>query len=164
MERGKILVAEHQGAWVVKMIGDVRMNLCTTIESCLNQMFSDAEFKSVVIDLTETQGIDSTSLGLLAKLSMKTQDRLGVVPTLISTNDDVTRILLSMGFKDKVFIIVSDYPAPDSEGLAELPEQACSEQSAKERVLEAHRILMDLNENNRDQFKDLVCALETGSC
>jgi len=163
MEVGRILVAEHDGAWVVKFLGDVRMTLCTTIEGCLNKMFSQADFESVVIDLTETQGIDSTSLGLLAKLSMKTKDRIGKIPTLVSTNDDVTRILLSMGFKDRVFVIVSDAPGDVAE-LYELPAQPCSEQSAHDRVLEAHQILMNLNDENRHQFKDLVCALEEGRC
>lgn len=163
MSTAKILVAEATGAWVVKFVGDIRMPLCTTIEGCLTDMFSDASFQSVVIDLTDTQGIDSTSLGLLAKISLKTQNRLGDVPVLVSTNDDVTRILLSMGFKDKVFIISSE-PLGSALQYVQVNERPCSENGARDKVLEAHKILMDLNDNNKEQFKDLVQALETSSC
>ncbi len=159
MDSGKILVAQSDGAWVVKFAGDIRMPLCTTIEGCLNDMFRDASFQSVVIDLTETHGIDSTSLGLLAKISLKTQDRINDVPTLVSTNDDVTRVLLSMGFKDKVFVISSE-PLGSTLNYAEVEELPCSEIKARDKVIEAHRILMDLNESNHEKFQDLVEALE----
>jgi hypothetical protein len=33
----------------------------------------------------------------------------------------------------------------------------------RQRVLDAHRTLMDLNEQNRESFRDLVTALETGA-
>ena len=157
---GRILVAEHHGAWVLKLVGDVRMTLCNTIEDCLSRMFADASFKSVVVDLTETECIDSTSLGLLAKISIKTKQRIGDVPTLISTNDDVTRVLLSMGFKDQVFVIASSYGLEDYQ-LAEVAPLECNEKTAEQRVIEAHKILMDLNEHNRNEFKDLVSALES---
>lgn len=162
MNLGRILVAEYKGAWVVKFTGDIRMTLCTTIEACLDDMFSDATFQSVVIDLTETQGIDSTSLGLLAKLSIKTKERIGVVPTIVSTNEDVTRVLLSMGFKDRVFSIVTEAldDLPKLTILEELPAQNCDEKDAQQKVLEAHKILMYLNNDNREKFQDLVAALE----
>ncbi|WP_044617527.1 STAS domain-containing protein [Gynuella sunshinyii] len=156
---GRILVAEHCGTWVLKLVGDVRMTLCNTIEDCLSRMYTDASFRSVVVDLTETECIDSTSLGLLAKISIKTKQRIGHIPTLISTNDDVTRILLSMGFKDQVFVIAASYQQEDYH-LAEVSPVECTEKSAEQRVIEAHKILMDLNDHNRSQFKDLVYALE----
>lgn len=71
MAAGRVLVAMHQEAWVVKMVGDVRMTLCNTIDYCLQKMFDDSKFQTVIVDLTETEGIDSTSLGLLAKLSIR---------------------------------------------------------------------------------------------
>ena len=85
MAAGRVLVAMHQEAWVVKMVGDVRMTLCNTIDYCLQKMFDDSKFQTVIVDLTETEGIDSTSLGLLAKLSIRTKQRLHKVPTIVST-------------------------------------------------------------------------------
>ena len=49
------------------------------------------------------------------------------------------------------------------EGSAELQELEVmqeSEERVRERVLDAHRALMDLNENNREAFRDLVRSLE----
>jgi len=112
-----------------------------------------------VIDLTETEGIDSTSLGLLAKLSILSKQKVGFLPTLVSNHDDMNRLLQSMGF-DQVFNIVPE-TTPTCAELQDLPGQILSEDKVKKKVLEAHHILMQLNENNREAFRDLVSALES---
>ncbi|MDA1075101.1 MAG: STAS domain-containing protein [Proteobacteria bacterium] len=156
---GRILVASHEGIYVIKFVGDVRVTLCVAVEGFLDRMFRDQNFQSVLVDLSETQGIDSTSLGLLAKLSIQTVKRFGYLPTLISTSPDITRILLSMGFED-VFNIVTT-PLRSAEQLGELPISTnLDEGVVRSKVIEAHQLLMNMNENNRLIFKDLVKDLQ----
>ena len=155
---GRILVASHDGVYVIVFEGDVRLTLCTTVDEYLEKMFQDSGFRSVIVDLSGTDNIDSTSLGLLAKLSIQADKRFSFRPTLISTRRDITRILLSMGF-DEVFDLVEE-PLEHHEQLAELPELIASEEDVRQRVLDAHRMLMSMNETNRDTFHDLVAALE----
>lgn len=161
MEPGRILVGDHDGIYVLKFTGDVRVNLCATVDSFLRQLLNRDDFRAVIVDLSQTEGIDSTSLGLLARLSIETQRRFGFVPTLVSTRPDITRLLTTMGFGD-VFHIV-EQPLTDVEQLGELPELESDEDSVRERVLEAHRVLMSLNDRNRENFQDLVTALEAES-
>ncbi|PRB82277.1 anti-sigma factor antagonist RssC [Pseudomonas sp. MYb185] len=159
MTTGRIQFAESEGTFVLKFIGDVRLTLCAALDAYIEKIFSALSFKSIVIDLTETDNIDSTSLGLLAKLSILSKERVGLLPTLVSTHEDLNRLLQSMGF-DQIFNIVAESTPTDAE-LQELPGQLLSEDQVKDRVLEAHRILMDLNEHNRTAFTDLVSTLES---
>jgi len=156
--RGRILVGDHKGVYVLLFQGDVRLTLCTAVDSFLNRMFEDAGFRSVVVDLGQTESIDSTSLGLLAKLSIQAGQRFGHRPTLVSTRPDITRVLVTTGLDD-VFNLV-DQPLQHDEQLGELPCRAASENEMRARVLEAHRFLMDMNESNRAAFQDLVITLE----
>jgi anti-anti-sigma factor len=156
--RGKIMVGDHDGVYVLLFQGDVRLTLCTAVDAFLDRMFQDVGFKSVLVDLGETQSIDSTSLGLLAKLSIQADRRFGYRPTLISTQPDITRVLVTMGLDD-VFNLVQE-PLVHDDQLGELPCQAATELEIRERVLEAHRILMDMNEANHAAFHDLVSTLE----
>ena len=155
---GRILVGEHDGVYLIVFEGDVRLTLCTAVDVYLEKMFQDENFKSVLVDLSKTENIDSTSLGLLAKLSIQADKRFHYRPTLISTRPDITRILLSMGF-DEVFNLV-ETPLEHSEQLAELPRMESSEEGMRQRVLDAHRTLMSMNETNRETFRDLVETLE----
>lgn len=155
---GRILVGHHDGVYVILFEGDVRLTLCTAVDEYMDKMFRDPGFRSVVVDLSRTESIDSTSLGLLAKLSIQSQKRFNFRPTLVSTRRDITRILFSMGFDD-VFNIVEE-PLEHTEQLGELPQMEADQEQVRQRVLDAHRVLMSMNDANREAFHDLVATLE----
>lgn len=158
MLSGRILYAVHDGTYVIKFAGDVRVPLCASLEGFLDRMFSDPALQAVLIDLTKTVAIDSTALGLIAKIAVFLRQRLDKKPVILSTNPDVNRILGSMGF-DRVFLILEKEPAPDA-SLDELPFSEPSQQELTRHVIDAHRVLMGLNEKNTATFRDLVAALE----
>ena len=155
---GKIQFAEQSGTFVLKFVGEVRLTLCSALDATIEKIFAALNFTAIIIDLTEAQSVDSTTLGLRAKLSILSRQKVGLLPTVVTTNPDITRVLQSMGF-DQVFNIV-DTPLPCPDCLADLPSQDQSEEVVKAKVLEAHRILMGLNDSNREAFHDLVSALE----
>ena len=158
MSSGKIKFAEQDQTFVLKCIGEVRLNFCAVLNETIEQTIATGNSKAIIIDLTEVTSIDSTTLGLLAKLSILSRKSFGMLPTLASTNPDISQQLDAMGFA-QVFNIVHT-PAPCPECLNDLPDQPQSEEVVRERVLEAHRILMELNESNRTAFRDLVSILE----
>ena len=156
---GKIQFAESEGTYVLKLIGEVRLTLCSSLEQFLALMFNEPGFKSVIIDLSESDTIDSTSLGVLAKLSIEARRRFNQTPVLISPQPDITRILMSMGF-ERIFLIVHETRNAQERGMNELQCETGCEASTHASVLDAHRVLMNLNENNRKAFSDLVKQLE----
>ncbi len=155
---GKILYAERNGIHVLKFVGDVRLTLGPTISAFLEQLRSNASFKSMIIDLTETETIDSTALGLIAKISICTQESFNSTTTIVSPREDVTRVLTSMAM-EQVCVISTDQISAET-GLRELPQEIASEDVLREQVLEAHKILMSLTPENYEKFQDLVDALE----
>jgi len=158
MQQGRILVAEHSGAFVVKLIGDVRLSFCTALDAFLDRMFASPNFASVIIDLTEAENIDSTTLGQLVKIAINADRRFKLHPLLLSTNPDITRVLDAMGF-GRVFDIRKQRPQSRDE-LRDLPQVDGTESAVRERVIEAHQVLMGMNEQNHAKFQELVCALE----
>lgn len=70
MSTGRIQFAEQDGTFVLKFVGEVRLTLCSALDATIERIFTALNFSAIVIDLTETRSIDSTTLGLLAKLSI----------------------------------------------------------------------------------------------
>ena len=153
---GNILVGACEGNYVLKFSGDIRVGLCGSLDAFCERMLDAADFRSVIVDLAETLAIDSTALGCLARLSLAVQRIQAKIPTLICRSSDIERVLLNMGFDD-VFAIVAEANVQDVE-LVDIP--AVVEQEARQRVIEAHKVLMSLNDSNRAAFKSLVDALE----
>lgn len=158
MHDGKILAANQGGAYAIRLVGDVRLTLCTTIDEYFQKMYEDPNFASVWLDLCEAEGIDSTTLGLLAKLALNVKDKFGFMPVIYSCNSGINRLLKSMGFQ-RLFELHEE-PSDKLEGSYEIPMLEGSEQAVKEKVLDAHRVLMNLSDENRARFQDLMAALE----
>ncbi|MFO1391500.1 MAG: STAS domain-containing protein [Agitococcus sp.] len=157
MPSGRILFAIHHGTYVLKFVGEVRAPMCATLDNFLERMFGDGEISSILIDLTQTDYIDSTALGLIAKTAVFLQMHNQRKPIILSTNEDITRLLESMGF-DQVFIILAC--ECEEKCIDELPEVEPSEQEMMQKVISAHRVLMGLSEQNQETFKNLVETLE----
>lgn len=160
MQEGKILAASHHGAYVIRLEGDVRLTLCTTIDDYVQKMFDDPGFVSVWIDLCDAQGIDSTTLGLLAKLALRAESQFHFQPAIFSCDPGINRLLKSMGFQRLFELREESCANPDN--IHEIPVVRGSERAVKEQVIDAHRVLMDLSDENRERFSDLMVALEHG--
>jgi anti-anti-sigma factor len=158
MSQCKVLQADCSGVYILKLVGEVRLNACSTIDSVIEKISENPNFRSLVVDLSETDYLDSTTLGMLAKLAVKAKEKSHFLPSIVSTNPDVTRIVESMGF-DSVFVITKE-PIESEADLAELEQTPLQEDEMRQTVLNAHKVLMDINENNHDKFRDLVDALQ----
>lgn len=159
MAAGRILYARLDGVCVIRFVGDIRYTLSAALDAFLDKLFAEPGLQRIIVDLRAATSIDSTNLGLLAKIASFVRERFGTKPELVSTRDDVNRILESVGFSE-VFEWVAD--CPNTAGRAdELRTVEVSEEATGRTVLEAHRILCALNERNLEMFRDVVEGLES---
>ncbi|MBB3229442.1 MULTISPECIES: STAS domain-containing protein [Halomonas] len=158
MHEGRIKAAFDSGVFVLKLCGDVRLTLCATLDSQAQRLAETPGLEAVMVDLREATNVDSTALGFLAKVAMALQGRLEHPPTIVVDNPDVQRMLDVMGFANYYTLVES--PITEPHELRELPEVPADEEGMRQRILEAHRILMHMNEHNREQFQPLVEMLE----
>ena len=158
---GQFLAGRQAGVFLVRCVGDVRLGMGTRMDRYFERVLQSGECRSILIDLSETDSIDSTSLGSLAKLSIATRKKLKVRPTLVSTNPDITRVLKTMGF-DEVFSLV-EHAVKDLDEV-DLVEQSGSkagdEAEMRRYVIDVHKALVSLNGRNRETFKDLMACLD----
>ena len=61
----RICAASSEGAHVLKLEGDVRLTMCTALDQYFQSMFAEPGFMSVWVDVTEADGLDSTTLSLI---------------------------------------------------------------------------------------------------
>jgi anti-anti-sigma regulatory factor len=158
MKSGKILATELNKIPVLKLVGDVRVLMSSTIDNYFTNLYSRAIVEAMIVDLTETIGIDSTALGLLAKMAIQLRNRFNVKPSIISTNPDITKIIKGMSF-GIIFDIVEE-PLEADVKFGELNHVSEPENVIKQKVIVAHQALMALSQDNKLEFQDLVSALK----
>ncbi|MCH4248069.1 anti-anti-sigma factor GigB [Acinetobacter populi] len=158
MSIGRIEYASLNGTHIFKIIGEVRAQACISLDNLLNKIDQNSQIVGAIVDLTETTFIDSTVLGILAKLGIKLKQNHGIQAVMLSTNPDITTLANSMGL-NQVFVILNYCGNPNVCTKA-LVEDNISHAAMLKTVLEAHRTLMQLNENNQNMFEPLVKQLQ----
>ena len=108
--------------------------------------------------MCSAEGLDSTTLGLLAKLALTVKQRFGFQPAIYSCDPGINRLIKSMGFQ-RLFELREEVCGAPEEATA-IPAVEGSEDVVKEKVIEAHRVLMELSPENRSRFRDLLNVLE----
>ncbi len=158
MHSGAVYYAKQNHTYILRFEGDVRYTLGCAVDDFLDALFTRTDFDRIIIDLRAAESIDSTSLGLLAKVANFERTRFGHKTTIVSTQSDVNATLRSVGF-DKVFDLCIDR---DGCALANepLPVDEPTRAHLNQTMLDAHRILSDLNPSNRETFKSVVEMLE----
>ncbi len=161
MIKAKIQVASHNGAYVIRFQGDVRLTLSASVDDYFSTICEDPDFTSVWVDLCDTEGLDSTTLGLLAKLALKVRKKFNFSPAIFSSQPSITRLLRSMEFH-KLFDLREE-SCVTSEVPQDIPMVSRDEKNLRAKVIEAHKVLMNISEENEVKFRSLVTSLEQAS-
>jgi len=156
----------HEGVHVIKFVGDVRgtsgdaLRVASDVDAYLCERLHAPDSRALVIDLAETTAIDSTHLGILARVAAAYRELHAVKPIVVASDAKITQLLHTMGF-DSLFEVA---PAPvggaRDTALEPVPE-AAARGDASNIVLDAHRALSDMNESNAAAFKDVLELLES---
>jgi len=90
---------------------------------------------------------------------LRVSARYDFKPAIYCCDPGLNRLLHTMGF-ERLFDMYEQVCC--NTALAEdIPIVPGSEHSVREQVIEAHRVLMSLSEDNRHQFRDLMAVLES---
>ncbi len=156
---------------VLRLEGAVRYAVARPLAAFLDSTVAIEPTETMVCDLRDVTFLDSTALGLVARAGRLTLSRSGRRAVLVCPDNDVARVLRSAAL-DVLFVFVTEPPVALPAALTEVPIGAttCDDGAASgpsgdasfgRTILEAHRDLSALSERNREEYRDVITALET---
>lgn len=158
MNRHNIFFAEKDDCWFIRLVGEIRYPAGNELQTLTSRLHNARNIRHIVVDLNQTTYIDSTNLGLLARLAQSLIKLRGNRLTLLSQNDDINVFLNSMGFSHVAVIIHN--ACTRIQELEQMPDIPIPEKEQVSTLLEAHQTLMDLDKRNQSRFRDVVEALK----
>lgn len=161
MPGGRVTHAESEGVHVLRYFGRVNYVLAPAIKQFADDLVNQGDVRGWVFDLTHAELLDSTNLGLLARLAVRSGAADPARSVIVSPSDDLNSVLRSMSF-DQLFDIVTVAPPDESmqAGGEDISGPAASRRELGETMLDAHRALMALSDSGRLEFEQVVAALE----
>ena len=154
----KIMSARMDGVEYIRLTGVIRYSQCAGLESYIDQMFEKNNFTDIAIDLENAQMLDSTALGLLAKIAIEFKGISDNKPVIFIVGGELAHILKRVCF-DQVFNIITNSKTKDDMNFVEIDSVAASEEGVLQCVVDAHRHLAKLSEQNSHYFTDITKAL-----
>ncbi|MGB1289564.1 MAG: STAS domain-containing protein [Porticoccaceae bacterium] len=159
MSQGQILISDKADDYLIKLVGDVRLTLSGSLNRYMDVLFGNNNVKSVVVDMLDAKAVDSTTLGLIAKLGLHCREYYQMNVKLFCQNPSIIRTLECMSF-DEIIDIFQQSPNEFDAELRCLDAVTSEVDELRQQVLEAHKLLVKLNPKNKAEFTDLINALE----
>ena len=159
MSDGRVFHAAAGERHVLRYQGRADYMMAPAIERFADHLFDGNGPTVLVFDLREASMLDSTNLGLLARLASRV-DEAGGRATIVSSNDDVTDVLRSMGLAAMFEIASDDMLLHEVDGEAEILPEATGQRDLRRTILEAHRVLARIDGNDSGAFRAVVEGLE----
>ncbi len=153
----QVLFARQNGVPVLKFTGDIRFTVCPAVDGFLKRLFVEKTEYPVVVDLTETTSVDSTALGVIAKVANHYHREMKMKPALLASPGDVLKVIKSMSF-DRVFTVMCEAGVHGS--FEELQPVQPEEQDMVKLIISAHKTLMNLSRENKAKFENVISVLE----
>jgi len=161
MTDGTARYAYEDGTWFIKLAGDLRHPLGPALNALLDRAFAGPDDSRFVIDLAAAENIDSTCLGILARIANRTMPPGGPRPAIITGGGDIAELLLAVCF-DRLFDLVDS--ADGAQGpLQPAPVIAIGRDEMLTLLLDAHRRLCGIDARTHAVFRDVVEALEAAN-
>ena len=139
----------------IKLCGGLRHLDAPGFDALVQQVCANGGPRRFIVDLTMTEYMDSTILGVLAGVARWAHEQGLERPVLAGPAPDVAIVLFSMGFEHYIAIEEPRKETANKEMVLASVESYTDSETAN-LVLEAHRALMTMNEKNRDEFRDVV--------
>ena len=152
-------VALNQGTYFLKLSGHLCFGSSVPFADLIDLIGSTPDCKGALVDLRGASMIDSTHLGLLARLALESQQKLGQELTIVSTGKHVPQALKTTGLQHFALLLdAHEGMMPPMESIQALPE---TKRTVAQVMLEAHQTLVGLNQDNKKTYQDFVTMLKS---
>jgi anti-sigma B factor antagonist len=156
MSQATLSVAVTENRAFIKVHGRATFESSEDLKKFCIRML-DQNVTNIDIEMSQCSGMDSTFMGIMTMISLAAKKKKAIV-SLINTGEANQKNLFSLGLKTMFnFTSTEKETQPKWEELA---KSEVSQDQHKDNVLNAHQTLIDVHEDNRKEFQDIITFLK----
>ena len=155
MSQVTLAVASQKDTAYIQVCGRATFTCSEDLKNFCNRML-DEQVSKIVLEMKKCSGMDSTFMGILTMISLRAKKQ-NVIVELTNINEANKNNLFSLGLK-KMFTYCENVNFEQTWNMLDNP--TISQDQHQENVLNAHQTLIDVHEDNRKEFQDIVTFLK----
>ena len=147
--------AKIDNKYIIKLSGELKYKWSSGFNNFLQKIFQKDDFDEIVVDLSETSYIDSTNIGLLAKIARFSLRKFSrKLPVIVDQKDeDVKELLIGMGFNKLCNFI--KIPENFDHQYKTIKDSRKSKEDLGKMILDAHKTLSKISQKIKNNLKTL---------
>ncbi|MBN2510007.1 MAG: STAS domain-containing protein [Spirochaetales bacterium] len=153
---GRYFYHKEDDKLFIRMQGRMKYTSSVGFDLFIADVVTD-DVGSILVDLQQVDYIDSTNLGLIAKLAEFLNSRGRPPLMILSTREEINEVLSSLGFDQMCTILGT---AAEDMDYDTVPVKTGSEKQLMTMMIDAHKRLVAMSEDNASVFKDVVELME----
>ncbi|MFW5996786.1 MAG: STAS domain-containing protein [Verrucomicrobiota bacterium] len=153
MNDAKILAANKEGVVQIRVIGRATFKISRELREYIIQTLNDGVC-SVIIDLSECDGMDSTFMGVMAMIGLEAKGKASVL--VVNAGEKLRNLLDSIGVSRLVEYMEKDMAEGNWHNLCEAAAERDDMKQVAPTVRDAHKTLMELSPENIPKFQNVV--------
>jgi anti-anti-sigma factor len=161
----KLLVVIHDGTGYVHVVGRGSFKNSTALKQ-FGTTAIEQDCHSIVLDMAECLGMDSTFMGVLAGLAFRLKQKSDGEILMVNLSTRTRSLLATLGLDRVIRPFMAGTTPPEYQqvlsgpvGLDPLETGDVSRRKTAETMLEAHENLVDLSDDNAPKFTDVLTFL-----
>ncbi len=152
MKPTKVLISRDNGEYRIKVEGRANFECSPPLRNFAHSIECQ-DCRGISIDLSECVGMDSTFMGILAMMGLKTK-KCGHTVDIVNADANMKNLLNGLGLQ-KIFNYVEMSEIEATQKWEDAGKTTGKTEKA-ETVLEAHETLMKVDKGNIPKFKTVV--------
>lgn len=160
MNKQKYLSAEKNNDIYIKLSGNLRYTESGPFETYIQtKILNNSKIKTLEVDLTTAEFLDSTHLGMVATLAVFFLQLRGKKMKIHILAGDIETLLTSSGL-DEIAELEEDESSSDLEPKKKLRKIDEKKADLKKTMINAHETLAKINTKNKIIYQSVVDALK----
>ena len=156
--KADVSIAQSSGSYKIKVSGRASFECSPPLRN-LAKSFDNEKVNCIAIDLADCESMDSTFMGVLAMIGLRAMKQNAPVEVL-NTSDFNMNLLDGLGLS-KLFCFKSD----TAETICNFKStEGLNADQKNDTVLEAHEILMVVDDANVEKFEKVVELVKKDIC
>ena len=164
-QRDKLLVVLHDRTAYVHVTGRGCFNNSTTLKQ-FGTAAIEQDCQTLVLDMADCIGMDSTFMGVLAGLAFRLKQKSEGEILMVNLSTRTRSLLATLGLDRVIRPFMAGSTPPEFQQvltgpveLAPIEDKEVSKKETAATMLAAHENLVDLSEANIPKFKDVLTFL-----
>lgn len=144
---------------VIRVLGKGNHLNSVALDEAYSRTSASGERPRYVFDLERCEGMDSTFMGVIARIALDQRGRTGTLPAVANMNDHVRSLLDTLGLRYILDLSSGHGDLGADPAFSEIAPRELDKVARIVLMIEAHEKLIDVDSGNEVKFKGVLHTL-----